>query len=123
MATAKIGGQEIPLLFDMDAWERIVKEMCPLGELMDKLRDSAKQRLSFEAAERTLRLTEILARSAGMEVTYERLKKAIKPGETFLLQLAVFDAITDGLTFEQKQTGGPRDLVLEELNTQKKTTA
>ena len=120
MGRINVGGRELNLLFDIPAWEELEKNVCTLKELLTGMREKKYDRLSCESAAETLKIAAILAHSGGTDADYDWLRAHCTPGQTIALRLAVLEAINDGMEFENKPEG-PRDLVLEELNAQKKT--
>ena len=118
MAKIIIDGKEIPLLFNMDAWKQIERNIMPLRDIIFH-DNTPKTPLNYERAALSIRIAEILAKEAGCDIDEKWLRKHCKPGQSIQLRTAVIEAITEGLEFEAK-SDGPRDLVLEQLNTQKK---
>lgn len=115
MTVFEFDGKKLPLLFTLEAWERMEAEVCTLDELFEMCR----QHTRVETIQKIIQVAVILSRAADAQppTSYDELHK-LSPGMAFVLQGAVMAAVTEGLDFEGNKKSGPRDLVLEELDKQ-----
>lgn len=102
-----LAGKEIPLRFDMQAWEEIENTCCLIGDLGDRINQKGRLRLGAKVAA-------ILAHDP--QITEDWIFQHMRPADFRLLAEAVTGAIAQGLAMEQEQDDGEvRDVILDEI--------
>lgn len=97
----------LTLRFDMDAWDRIEKEICPLSDLGEKMTGSDRLRL-------ITRLMDIMA--VGEHPDVDGIWKRMWPGKVRECSEVIWAAINEGMNMENADDDDePADVVLEEL--------
>ena len=134
MATIRIKGRNVPLLYTVDEMEAIQEEVGPLAEAINLVlgrnpedeKDRSKY-LSREHLEAATKLIRILG-NAGLEeageapnLTDKMIARAIRPVELPIMISACMDAMNAGMMSEipEKKQDGPVDVVLEEIEKKK----
>lgn len=127
MARIKIGGREIPLLFDMVSWAQMDAEVCTLARINEVLGYDRENKTSTSVRD-MVSIVRILG-NEGLECAEEAtdltdkwLMKNMKPAQFSDVRMAVITAIDEGMATETQGKKGadePRDLVLEEINKKK----
>lgn len=131
MTEISIGGRNIPLVFNYDAWAEMEETVCKLANLDEVLNSDNRAK---EPAEKTndskarfARLLAVLG-NQGLEMdgkerdlTEKWVRKNIRPAQYVELKMAVIREIDDGMRMETetKDPNAPRDLVLEEIDKKK----
>ncbi len=106
-------GNEIELRFTMAAWERMEDEICTLEELRERMQQKGRLRLIAQVAA-------LLAQDAQPETTAEYIFSSMRPADLRAVSAAIMQAITDGLSMDEKADGKKaRDAVLEEIESKK----
>ena len=134
MASIKIKGREIPLLYTVFEMKQIQEEIGPLGEAINLVLgrnpedETDKSRyLTKEHINATIKMIKILG-NAGLEeagaepdLTDKKVARAIRPAEMPMMINACMEAMNDGMMSEipKKQQDGPVDVVLEEIEKKK----
>lgn len=103
--TVKLSGENVPLRFDMAAWERLEDELCLLDELADKL----TQRGRIKA------LAQVLAILSGKQA--DAIRAAMKPADVRTLTQAAWLTINEGMKMDTTPDGEDQviDLTLKEI--------
>ena len=134
MATIKIKGRNVPLLYTVYEMKAIQEEIGPLAEAINLMlgrnpedeKDRSKY-LSREHLEAATKLIRILG-NAGLEeageapnLTDKMIARAIRPVELPIMISACMDAMNAGMMSEipEKKQDGPVDVVLEEIEKKK----
>ncbi|MBR2854499.1 MAG: hypothetical protein IKE81_09265 [Clostridia bacterium] len=134
MATIKIKGRNVPLLYTVYEMKAIQEEIGPLAEAINLVlgrnpedeKDRSKY-LSREHLEAATKLIRILG-NAGLEeageapnLTDKMIARAIRPVELPIMISACMDAMNAGMMSEipEKKQDGPVDVVLEEIEKKK----
>ena len=134
MATIRIKGREVPLLYTVYEMKAIQEEIGPLAEAINLVlgrnpedeKDRSKY-LSREHLEAATKLIRILG-NAGLEeageapnLTDKMIARAIRPVELPIMISACMDAMNAGMMSEipEKKQDGPVDVVLEEIEKKK----
>lgn len=114
MQKITIGSTELPLLFNANAFGDIEENVCMIQELNEKM--NGRERI------RTLcKVIAILANNALRkegkkdDITHEWILDNMHPRRFPELQIAVMEAIGEGMYMETENTKEERDLVLEEI--------
>ena len=134
MATIKIKGRNVPLLYTVYEMKAIQEEIGPLAEainlVLGRNPEDEKDRsryLSKEHLEAATKLIRILG-NAGLEeageapnLTDKMIARAIRPVELPIMISACMDAMNAGMMSEipEKKQDGPVDVVLEEIEKKK----
>ena len=134
MASIKIKGREIPLLYTVYEMKQIQEEIGPLGEAINLVlgrnpedETDRSRYLSKEHLDAATKLIRILG-NAGLDengeaqdLTDKKVARAIKPAELPIMISACMDAMNDGMMSEipEKKQDGPVDVVLEEIEKKK----
>lgn len=106
-------GNEIELRFTMAAWERMEDEICTLEDLQKRMQQQGRLRLIAQVAA-------LLSQDAQPGTTAEMIFDNMRPADLRTVSAAVMQAITDGLTMDEKADGEEaRDAVLEEIESKK----
>ena len=130
MATIKIKGREVPLIYTVYEMKQIQEEIGPLGEainlVLGRNPEDEKDRsryLSKEHLDAATKLIRILG-NAGLDeageapnLTDKTIARAIKPVELPIMISACMDAMNAGMMSEipEKEDDGPVDVTLEEM--------
>ena len=130
MATIRIKGREVPLLYTVYEMKQIQEEIGPLGEainlVLGRNPEDEKDRsryLSKEHLDAATKLIRILG-NAGLDeageapnLTDKMIARAIKPVELPIMISACMDAMNAGMMSEipEKEEEGPVDVTLEEM--------
>ena len=130
MATIRIKGREVPLLYTVYEMKQIQEEIGPLGEaitlVLGRNPEDEKDRsryLSKEHLDAATKLIRILG-NAGLDeageapnLTDKTIARAIKPVELPIMISACMDAMNAGMMSEipEKEDDGPVDVTLEEM--------
>ena len=130
MATIRIKGREVPLLYTVYEMKQIQEEIGPLGEainlVLGRNPEDEKDRsryLSKEHLDAATKLIRILG-NAGLDeageapnLTDKMIARAIKPVELPIMISACMDAMNAGMMSEipEKEDDGPVDVTLEEM--------
>lgn len=134
MATIRIKGRNVPLLYTVYEMKAIQEEIGPLAEAINLVlgrnpedeKDRSKY-LSKEHLEAATKLIRILG-NAGLEeageapnLTDKTIARAIRPVELPIMISACMDAMNAGMMSEipEKKQDGPVDVVLEEIEKKK----
>ena len=134
MATIKIKGRNVPLLYTVYEMKAIQEEIGPLAEAINLVlgrnpedeKDRSKY-LSREHLEAATKLIRILG-NAGLEeageapnLTDKMIARAIRPVELPIMISACMDAMNAGMMSEipEKKQDVPVDVVLEEIEKKK----
>lgn len=106
-------GNEIELRFTMSVWERLEDEICTLEEFQKRMQQKGRLRLIAQVAA-------ILAQDAQPEITAEFIFNSMRPADLRTVSTAVMQAITNGLSMDEKADGeNVRDAVLDEIESKK----
>lgn len=115
MKTFEILGHEIPLLFNVGVWGDIEEQVCTMNELEEYM--TGKKRVST-----VVKMVAIMGNAALVEqgkkpvLTEQWLRKNMPPKTVTEAQMAIMEAITEGMTTETVQKDGEEiDLVLAEI--------
>ncbi len=135
MATIRIKGREVPLLYTVYEMKQIQEEIGPLGEainlVLGRNPEDEKDRsryLSKEHLDAATKLIRILG-NAGLDeageapnLTDKMIARAIKPVELPIMISACMDAMNAGMMSEipEKEDDGPVDVTLEEMKKKEK---
>ena len=130
MATIRIKGREVPLIYTVYEMKQIQEEIGPLGEainlVLGRNPEDEKDRsryLSKEHLDAATKLIRILG-NAGLDeagaapnLTDKTIARAIKPVELPIMISACMDAMNAGMMSEipEKEDDGPVDVTLEEM--------
>ena len=108
-------GYEITLRFTMDIWARLESDVCPIGDIGDRI-SFGKDRLRDSA-----RIAAIMA--ADEHVTSDTIWQNMEPRDVRRLNSAITQAIAENLSMEveTEDEGAVHDVVLEELEAKKET--
>ena len=137
MASIKLKGREIPLLFTTLEMKTIQEEIGPInranilvtGRNPDDEKDMSKYG-SVEHLEAAAKMIRILG-NAGLEeageapdLTDKKVLRALKPVELPEAVSKCMEAMTEGMTSEHpgKEEKGPVDVTLQEIEKKKETT-
>lgn len=123
MAHITINGKDIPLVFDMEAFGQVEEEVGSLVELNEILNGKTRIKNLVKMV-RIMGNIGLADSGAKADLTDAKLNKAMKPSELAQYQIAIMNAITDGMKMETEEEEDPKkekDLVLEEI--QKKSEA
>lgn len=134
MATIKIKGRNVPLLYTVYEMKAIQEEIGPLAEAINLVlgrnpedETDRSRYLSKEHLEAATKLIRILG-NAGLEeageapnLTDKMIARAIRPVELPIMISACMDAMNAGMMSEipEKKQDGPVDVVLEEIEKKK----
>ena len=134
MATIKIKGRNVPLLYTVYEMKAIQEEIGPLAEAINLVlgrnpedENDRSKYLSREHLEAATKLIRILG-NAGLEeageapnLTDKMIARAIRPVELPIMISACMDAMNAGMMSEipEKKQDGPVDVVLEEIEKKK----
>lgn len=128
MTKIKVGGRELALAFTigaMDAMERTSGKPVDLENVKESIVEMLKDRRSL------ISLLVILAREGEelegrtLDVDEEWFKKHMRPGALPKVQVAVLDAVADGMRMEaaEGEEDEEVDVVLEEIKKKQEQTA
>lgn len=130
MATIKIKGREIPLLYTVWEMKQIQEEIGPLSRAISMVlgrNPDDKEDTSHYGSAEHLKAAAALIRilgNAGLEeagenadLTDKKVMRALKPAELGACVSACMDAMNEGMTSEipEKEDEGPVDVTLEEM--------
>lgn len=103
--TVPLAGENVPLRFDMAAWERLEDELCLLDDLADKMAERGRIKV----------LTQVLAILSGKQE--EAIRAAMYPGQVRTLTQAMWLAINEGMRMETAPEGEDEviDVTLKEI--------
>lgn len=134
MASIKIKGREIPLIYTVYEMKQLQEEIAPLNETINLVLgrnpedETDKSRyLSKEHINAVVKSIRIMG-NAGLEeageeadMTDKKVARAIRPAEMPMMVNAVMEAMNAGMASEipKKQQDGPVDVVLEEIEKKK----
>ena len=136
MASIKLKGREIPLIYTTYEMKTIQEEIAPLSRAISLVlgrnpddKDDTSRYGSAEHLEAAAKLVRILG-NAGLEeageapdLTEKKIMRAIKPNELILMANECLNCMTDGMLSEIPETPqeGPVDVTLEEMEKKKET--
>ena len=137
MASITLKGREVPLIYTTWEMKQIQEELGPLsraismalGQNPENKEDTSKYG-SAEHLASAAKLIRILG-NAGLEEAGEaadlsdkKVLRALRPNEMITAINACLDAMAEGMESEipPKETKGPVDVTLEEMNAKKKKT-
>ena len=135
MASITLRGREIPLIFTMMEMKAMQEEICKLDDLQYVLfgrnRDDEKDMSGYCSAEHLGALAKALRimGNAGLEeageagdLTDKVIMRSLQPRMIGEACTACMEAISEGMASEipKKETTGPVDVVLEEIEEKKK---
>lgn len=134
MASIRIKGREIPLIYTVYEMKQLQEEIAPLNETINLVLgrnpedETDKSRyLSKEHINAVVKSIRIMG-NAGLEeageeadMTDKKVARAIRPAEMPMMVNAVMEAMNAGMASEipKKQQDGPVDVVLEEIEKKK----
>jgi len=115
MKTFTLMGHQIPLMFNVGVWGDIEETICPMAELEDYM--TGKKRVNTVLKMIALMGNAALAEQGKKPVLTEAwLKKNMPPKAITEAQLAIMEAITEGMMTENVQKEDEEiDLVLAEI--------
>lgn len=115
MKSFELLGHEIPLIFTVGVWGDIEENVCTMNELEEFM--TGKKRVST-----VVKMVAIMGNAALVEqgkkpvLTEQWLRKNMPPKTVTEAQMAIMEAITEGMTTETVQKDGEEvDLVLAEI--------
>ena len=130
MATIKLKGREIPLLYTVFEMKTIQEEIAPLGELqyliVGRNKDDENDTSKYGGPEHLgaiAKLIRVLG-NAGLEeageapdLTDKKILRAMKPGDLVEAVNACLKAMNEGMAseFPEKEEEGPVDVTLENM--------
>lgn len=136
MASIKLKGREIPLLYTVWEMKLVQEEIAPISDfqyvISGRNKDDEKDNSRYGGPEHLAavgKLIRILG-NAGLEdrgeqpdLTDKKILKALRPGEIVEAINACMEAMAEGMASEitEKGTNEPVDVTLEELNKKKET--
>ena len=130
MASIKLKGREIPLLYTVYEMKLLQEQVAPLGQLQyvafGRNPDDENDTSNFGSAEHLEALSKmiIIFGNAGLDeagqepnLTCKSVLRALKPGQLAEAVVACMQAIQEGMASEipPKEETGPVDVTLEEL--------
>ena len=134
MASIMLKGREIPLLYTVWEMKLIQEEIAPISEfqyiISGRNKDDEKDNSRYGGPEHLAavgKLIRILG-NAGLEekgeepdLTDKKILKALRPSEIVGAINACMEAMAEGMASEipEKETDGPVDVTLEEMNKKK----
>jgi len=114
MKSFQLLGHDIPLIFTVGVWGDIEEQICTMNELEDYM--TGKKRVSTVIKMVTLMGNAALVEQGKKPVLTEQwLRKNMPPRAVTEAQLAIMDAITEGMAVENVQKEEETDLVLAEI--------
>lgn len=118
MTNIKIGGRDIPLLFEMPQYAELEEAVGILSDTPALFLKGKSRIKNIAVALRVLGNGGLAAKGEKPDLTDEWVLKNMCPGQLRTYQIAVLAAITDGMRMETQEEK-ERDLVLEELERKK----
>ena len=135
MATIRLKGREIPLLYTVCEMKTVQEQICPLGDLQwilfGKNKDDENDTSKYAGPEHLGAVAKMIAilGNAGLEeagengdLTEKKVLRALRPGDFVDAMNACVEAMSEGMASEIPQTqeeGGKVDVVLEEIERKK----
>lgn len=115
MTKIKIGGIERDMLFDMDAYEQIDREICPIHKIGDLLDEKGSYPVQLQVL--CIMLNRANAQSGAAQMyTPKALKKIVTVREAMGFNAAIVKAINEGMAMETDASDeGTVDVTLEEI--------
>lgn len=130
MASIKIRGREIPLLYTVFEMKAVQDEICPLGDfqyvIFGRNKDDPADQSKYASAEHLSALAKLIRilGNAGLEeagetpdLTEKMIMRSIRPASIPDIISACADALSEGMASEipPEEPDGPVDVTLEEM--------